>query len=278
MTAAVLKAANELLARSERAALCSIIKTQGSTPLKTGASMLVREDGAIIGTIGGGALEYRVIEQAMTVLSENSTQLFEHQLVRDHNMCCGGTVTVYIEPLPQLDPIYIFGAGHIGKALASLLQNLDFKVTVVDKRQNIFSDWSSINVKQVNAPASNVLRSIAWNNRVYIVIATHSHPLDREILRCCVKQPFYYCGMIGSLRKVKIARQLFLEQHLASVEELDRIDMPMGINIGAETPNEIAISIAATIIAVNRQTKLDPVPQSTTERQDTFIDTSCVTL
>jgi xanthine dehydrogenase accessory factor len=229
-----------------------IVKTEGSTPLKAGASMLVRADGSTSGTVGGGALEYAVIAQALDAISGNRSALVEHRLVRDHNMCCGGTVQIFIRAIPVPEQLFLFGAGHIGSALARLCERLDFDVTVIDGRARIFDGWKEDGVQLINAHPREVMPSLAWDCRTHVVIATHAHPLDREILAYSLKKPLAYCGMIGSARKIAVTRTLFLEQHWASPEQLDRVDMPIGIDIGAMTPEEIAVSIAARLIAVRR--------------------------
>src|ERR1019366_7280740 len=207
------------------------------------------------GTIAGGALEYAVIQQALTAISLNAHQLVLHRLTRDHNMCCGGTVQVYIEALEVPPQCFIFGAGHVGKALAVVLSTLDFEVAVIDGRPNIFDGWKDLPSSFILHPSS-FPPSLVWDSNTYAIITTHSHPLDREILRLALRQPFKYCGMIGSKRKVIVTRKLFLERGWATEEELDRIDMPIGIDIAAESPAEIAVSIAARMIEMKNRNKL----------------------
>jgi xanthine dehydrogenase accessory factor len=233
-------------------ALCMIVKTEGSTPLKGGALMLVRADGSTSGTIGGGALEHAVIAQALETIPDNRSILVEHRLVRDHNMCCGGTVQIFIRAIPVPEQLFLFGAGHVGSAVARVCEGLGFDSTVIDGRAGIFDGWRNGAYRIINAHPHEVMASLAWDRRTYVVIATHSHPLDREILAYSMKQPHAYCGMIGSARKVAVTRRLFLEQHLATDDQLDRVDMPIGIDIAAMIPEEIAVSIAARLIAVRR--------------------------
>ena len=270
MTTPLLRSILKLRDRREQGALCTIVKTEGSTPLKAGAQMLVRSDGSIEGTIGGGALEYAVIQQALTAISLNAHQLVLHRLTRDHNMCCGGTVYVYIQIIEVPPQCFIFGAGHVGKALANLVASLDFEVVLIDGRLNMFDNnrvaqASSLRAKPrilppaiqyVNDEPDEALSSLIWDSNTYAIIATHSHPLDREVLRLALRKPFAYCGMIGSKRKVIVTRKLFLERGWATEEELDRIDMPVGIDIAAESPAEIAVSIAARMIEMKNRNKL----------------------
>ena len=264
MTPLLLREIADLQSRRMPGALCTIVKTGGSTPLKTGAAMLVRSAGEISGTIGGGAFEHSVIEQARQVIGTGTSELFEHRLVRDHNMCCGGTVHVFIESLGVLPQLYIFGAGHVGMSLAKLATDLAFVTTVIDDRPEILAPWQNVPqlaaVKLLNAEARDAIPTLSWDDKTFVVIATYSHPLDREILRLSLERRWAYCGMIGSLRKVALARRLFTEQRWATDAELDRIDMPIGIAIGAQSPAEIAISIAGRMIEVKIRTKNVSVP------------------
>jgi xanthine dehydrogenase accessory factor len=252
------------------AALCLVVRTEGSTPAKPGAAMVVRADGTSSGTIGGGALERAVIEEALAAIAEERCSLTEHRLVRDHAMCCGGTVETFIRPMPVADRLYIFGAGHVGRALATAASLLAFDVTVVDERPGIFDEWDAGGMRLLAAAPAAAVEELRWNRRTHVVIATHSHSLDREVLARTLERTHAYCGMIGSRRKVAITRRLFLEQRWASAEQLARVDMPIGLDIGASTPGEIAISIAARLVALRRGAP--PVPSSiistTTEPSD----------
>ena len=268
MTSTLLRSILSLRERREHGALCTIVKTEGSTPLKAGAQMLVQTDGSIAGTIGGGALEYAVIKQALMALSHSENTLVQHRLTRDHNMCCGGTVHVFIEAIQVPPQCFIFGAGHVGKALAMLVATLDFEVVLIDGRPNILdgcliahdqSEERTLHegtIRYVNEEPDEAISSLNWDSNTYVIIATHSHPLDRAILQLALPKPFKYCGMIGSKRKVIVTRKLFLERGWATEDDLGRIDMPIGIDIAASSPAEIAVSIAARMIEVkNRKEK-----------------------
>ena len=119
----------------KNSALCILVSAKGSTPRKIGAKMIVDEDGKIQGTIGGGDLEKKVIENALKTIENKTPQLFRHDLLHQHNMCCGGTVDIYIEPILKKDTLYIFGAGHTGQALAKFANELSFEVVVIDNRK-----------------------------------------------------------------------------------------------------------------------------------------------
>lgn len=236
------------------AALCTIVQTRGSTPRSVGARMLVFTDASIRGTIGGGELEKSVIAEALYVIKRRHPSLYRHDLLHRHNMCCGGSVDIFIEPLMEKERLFIFGAGHTGSALARHALLLDFEVYIIDDRKEYLDAISFTGVSKLNLHHSQALSALPFNDRTYIAIMTYSHPHDRDILAYCMRQPFAYLGMIGSQRKVELTRKLFSEGISATPEELSRVDMPMGEDIGAETPDEIAISILAKLIRVRRTT------------------------
>lgn len=234
------------------AALCIIVQTRGSTPRAAGAKMIVFADGSIRGTIGGGELEKSVITEALSVLKSRQPILHRHDLLHRHNMCCGGSVDVYIEPLMEKQKLYIFGAGHTGHALARHAQQLEFETVLIDDRKEYLDAITIPGVNKLNLHYAQALPLLPFDDQTFVAIMTYSHPHDRDILAYCLKQPFAYLGMIGSERKVEMTKKLFSEGLVASAEELDRVDMPMGEEIGAETPDEIAISILARMIRVRR--------------------------
>lgn len=233
-----------------KAVLCIIVQTKGSTPRKMGAKMIVKEDSSIIGTIGGGNLEKKVIENALHLIEKDEPKLFKHDLLHQHNMCCGGSVEIYIEPIKKMNKLYIFGAGHTGNALAKYAIDMDYEVYVIDDRAAYINDIIIEGVNKMNLDYKKVLPSLPFDVNTYIVIMTYEHAYDRDILSYCIKQPHAYLGMIGSERKVKLTKKMFIEGKLATKTALEKIDMPMGIDINAEGPDEIAISILAKLIAV----------------------------
>lgn len=232
-------------------ALCTIVHTKGSTPRKIGAKMLVKSNGEIIGTIGGGNLEKKVIENALHQLQLKEAKIFKHDLLHQHNMCCGGTVEIYIEPIFPMKKLYIFGAGHTGKALAQFTTSLDFDTYIIDDRKDYIEELPQLNnINKLHADYKKLLPTLPFNNNTYIVILTYEHEIDRDILSYCIKQPHAYIGMIGSQRKIEMTKKMFLDASICNQEKLNTINMPIGINIAAETPEEIAISILAKLIEV----------------------------
>jgi xanthine dehydrogenase accessory factor len=234
-------------------ALCVIVNTKGSTPRETGAKMLVYPDGSIFGTIGGGDLEKKVIINALEVLKKKNPSVFKHDLLHQHNMCCGGSVEIYIEPIMKKNKLYIFGAGHTGQALARYAVHFDFDVVVIDDRKEFLDEIKSEQVNKLNLHYTQALPLLPFDEQTFVSIMTYSHPYDRDILAFCLKKSTAYLGMIGSMRKVEMTKKMFEEGMIASKTELDKVDMPMGIDIGAKDPEEIAVSILAKLIAVKNK-------------------------
>ncbi len=240
-----------------KAALCTIIATKGSAPRKTGSKMIVYENGKINGTIGGGALEKKVIEQALTVIKNNTPEITIHNLVSELAMCCGGTVELFIEPIMNKKNLYIFGAGHIGKSLAKFAVELDFNVTLIDERYEAFDDIDIPDSIQIKEHHVSAIEQLKFDEHTFVVILTHNHQYDREILALTSMKPHQYIGMIGSQRKVEIAKKNMISSHIMDEEKIATIDMPIGIDIEAITPQEIAISILCKLIDVRNKKALN---------------------
>lgn len=242
----------ELVDSGGAGALCTVVSSKGSTPRKAGAKMLVYPNGSIAGTIGGGALEAKVIEDALDVLKSREAATFSHALVHDHGMCCGGTVELFIEPIVGKKRLYIFGAGHIGRTLSALAARLEFSVTVIDERADMLAAIDS-EITAINQHHQRALETLGFDENTYIAVITHDHAYDREIVAHCAQQPHAYLGMIGSARKVEMARKTFLAGGILTENQLANIDWPMGIDIKVETPSEIAVAILARLIDVRNR-------------------------
>lgn len=235
------------------AAVCTIISTKGSAPRKTGAKMLVYKNGSIDGSIGGGALEKKVIEQALEVLKNNEAKVVIHNLVSELAMCCGGTVELFIEAIMNRKKLYIFGAGHCGKALAKFAPDLDFDVTLIDERYDAFEGIDLPECTLIKNHHATAIETLNFDENTFVVILTHNHAYDREILALTSKKRNGYIGMIGSDRKVAIAKKNMLASNILNEQEVNEIDMPIGLEIEAITPQEIAISILAKLIDVRNK-------------------------
>lgn len=231
-------------------ALCIVTHLSGSVPGKTGAKMIVFGDGKIEGTVGGGTIEKRVIEEAQNVIRSQTPKQLDFNLKNDFGMTCGGTVGVYIEPLWKPAKLYIFGAGHIGKTLARYSPEMGFETTLIDWRKEFFENTENISYKQICKPYLEAISEIRFDQDSYVVIVTPNHEMDEEVLTAVGKMDIAYIGMIGSKRKIEILRKSFIVENRMTQEELDRVDMPIGIKFNAITPAEIAISILAKLIDV----------------------------
>ncbi len=245
---------------NHKAALCTIIMVKGSAPRKTGAKMLVYANGSIAGTIGGGSLEKVVIQQALDVIKNNEAKTVIHNLVSELAMCCGGTVELFIEPIMNRKKVYVFGAGHIGKALARFASDLDFNVTLIDERYEAFDGIDIPECTLIKEQHTTAIEQLSFDENTFVVILTHNHAYDREILALTAQKPHQYIGMIGSERKVAIAKKNMIAADFMNEEQIKNIDMPIGIDIEAITPQEIAISILAKLIDVRNRKVKEPIP------------------
>jgi xanthine dehydrogenase accessory factor len=261
----VFEAAAEAFRLGQPAALATVIAKGGSAPRSSGARMLVRADGSTCGTIGGGAVEWEVMQAAQRVIRLQRAERYIVHLTRDLGMCCGGEMEFYIEPLEVRSPFYLFGAGHVAHALAPLLHALDFAVHVIDSRPEYATDQRfpscTLHVDDpVEFVRENPLPDCAW-----VLVTTHDHAMDQALCEEILRLPTAWIGMIGSRAKVT---KFLLRLRRAGVPEddLQRLRAPVGLDIGAETPAEIAVAIAAELVQVRRlrANPKDPAPLSTT--------------
>ena len=165
-------------------------------------------------------------------------------------MCCGGSVEIYIEPIVTKKNLFIFGAGHIGAALAQFAHQLQFNVTVIDERDEMVEPLENTGPTIIHKQHSRAFDQLNFTPETLVCVITHDHAYDREIVAHCAKQPHAYLGMIGSQRKVEMAKKTFLAGDILTEDEMAAIDWPMGIDIRVETPEEIAIAILARLIDV----------------------------
>ncbi|MFH0895882.1 MAG: XdhC family protein [Bacteroidota bacterium] len=250
----------ELLSLASRhpsgAALCTVTFSQGSTPRKAGAKMIVYGDGKTEGTIGGGSIELMVTEEAKKQIRSGAPLQLKYDLEKDAHMECGGIMEVFIEPLTQSTPLFIFGAGHVGKAVAKFAQILGFSVTLIDERKGISASFNHDGMQFIEKIYFEAIEEIKWDERSYAVIVTPKHSFDEAILKVMIRKPHTYLGMIGSKNKVATIKQNLLNEKLFTSEELNAVDTPIGIPFNAQTPEEIAVSIVAKMIDVRNNLKL----------------------
>jgi xanthine dehydrogenase accessory factor len=242
-------------AKGERAVLATVITSQGSTPRKAGAKMLIKEDGGFVGTIGGGGTEHKIRSKVAEVMKSGQPQIVRFDLSgRDEalEMICGGQMEVFLEPILPSAALYLFGAGHTSQSMAVMGKMLGFRVVVIDPRPEYnnhdrFPEADTLVVEEYDSAFSKL--NIGENS--YIAIYTTGHVVDEQCLQFAVGTGAKYIGMIGSKKKAKEVKERLLQKGV-SPEQLKRVYSPIGLDIGAETPEEIAISILAEVIKVRR--------------------------
>jgi len=250
----------EELVRLRRAgrkcALATIVDAQGSIPSYESAKLLVRDDGSIAGTVGGGCVEAQVVEAARQVIETGRPKRLYFNLGQDasfeNGLICGGELELFIEPVFPQPRVFIFGAGHISKSLAKTASLAGFAAVVVDDREAFATRERFPDAEEVlSGPYETVLPALGANEASFIVIVTRGHRDDLRVLRLALATPARYIAMIGSKRKVlALAKQL--ESEGVPEEAFERVHAPMGLEIGAVTPEEIAVSVVAEMIAVRR--------------------------
>lgn len=252
----VLKAAAERAERGAPCALCVVVRASGSAPRHAGSKLLVADDGTIIaGTIGGGEMESRVIAEAGHALRDGRPRLLTYQLAdpsRGDPGVCGGEVTVFVDPLLPAPTLVIVGAGHVGRALARVARWAGFRVIVTDDRPELCSAAAIPDADEhLAGPLADQLARIAWTPLTYVALVTRSSAIDVTALPALLHAPVAYIGVIGSRRRWMTTVEALRE---AGVSEADlaRVHAPIGLEIHAETPEEIAISIMAEIVQIRR--------------------------
>jgi xanthine dehydrogenase accessory factor len=239
-----------------KAALATIINVRGSIPSFESAKMLVRDDGSIVGTIGGGCVEAEVWQAAKEIMQTEKPKTLTFNLNNnpkyDSGLVCGGTLEIFIEPVMPVSTLYVFGAGHIAWSLYKVARIAGFEIVVVDDRETYANRERFPEARDVYADEyEQVMAQLAPTESSYIVIVTRGHRDDMRVLRWAAETPARYIGMIGSQRKV-IAIYKELEKEGVAAEKLARVYAPVGIDIGAITPEEIAVAIVAELIAIRR--------------------------
>jgi xanthine dehydrogenase accessory factor len=254
-----------------RGALATIIHVRGSIPSFNTAKMLVRDDGSIVGTIGGGCVEADVWQAAREVMQEEKPRTLTFNLNQnpkyDTGLVCGGTLEVYVEPILPIAQLYIFGAGHVAHNVYKVARLAGFDVTVIDDRDAYANRERFPDAREVIAADFDVaLTKVDPTQSAYIVIVTRGHRDDMRILRWAVQTPARYVGMIGSKRKVLTIYKELGNEGLPS-HLFDKVMAPIGLDIGAVTPEEIAVSIVAEMIAFKRNTDVSVVQKRHERRQ-----------
>ncbi|MDA8126971.1 MAG: XdhC/CoxI family protein [Deltaproteobacteria bacterium] len=247
----------DLRRRGEKAVLATVVGTRGSAPRKEGAKMVVRSDGRIVGTIGGGALEHRVCQEALKMMGGNESQLAHFELTNEdasrEGQVCGGVVDVFIEPLLASPTLFVFGGGHISLPLARIAKLVDFRIVVIDDRPEFANaERFPEAAETISGDLAAAMERLAVNGSSYIVIVTRGHQHDAQALEWAAQTDAAYVGMIGSRKKIRTIFDYLLTRGVTQAQ-LDRVHSPIGLPIGGETPEEIAVSIVAELIQVRHQ-------------------------
>ncbi len=256
----------ELRRVGQRCALATIVEVAGSIPSFQSAKMLIRQDGSMVGTIGGGCTEAEVWQAARDVIDSEKPRMLQFNLGQDaaydNGLICGGQLNVYIEPVLPAPRALIFGAGHISKSLSKIATLAGFGTTVIDNRETYANRERFPEAAEVIAEEyEDVFPRLAANEATYVVIVTRGHRDDMRVLRWAVGQPLRYVGMIGSKRKtIEVAKHLRSEG--VPLASLAKIHAPMGFEIGAVTPEEIAVAVVAEMISRRRNSGREWTPLS----------------
>jgi xanthine dehydrogenase accessory factor len=239
----------------QRAALATIVHTNGSIPSYESSRMLVREDGSIAGTIGGGCVEAEVWAAAKEVMQKEAPRKMVFNLNNeasyDNGLICGGTLEVFVEPILPQPMLYLFGGGHVSMAVAKAASAVGFGIGVADDRESFANKERFPMAQEIFASYEEAFEKIRPNASSYLVIVTRGHKEDMRVLAWAVRTEARYLGMIGSKRKV-LSVYRALQNDGYKPEEFERVYAPMGLEIGALSPEEIAVSIAAELVAVRR--------------------------
>jgi len=239
----------------KRGALATIVHTSGSIPSFESSRMLVREDGSIAGTIGGGCVEADVWAAAKEVMTSETPRkmVFDlnHDAIYSNGLICGGRVEIFVEPILPQPVVYLFGGGHVSMAVAKAAQATGFGVVVVDDREAFANAERFPMSQEIFTSFDQAYEKLRPDASSYLVIVTRGHKEDMRVLSWAVRTEAKYVGMIGSKRKVlSVYKALQKEGYRA--EEFERVYAPIGVEIGALSPEEIALSIVAELVAVRR--------------------------
>jgi xanthine dehydrogenase accessory factor len=239
--------------QGEPFALATVIAHDGSSPRKSGAKMLVRGDGSCLGTVGGGRVEQETVAAARLALADNAVSTLKFVLTEEHGYACGGSMSVFVEPQGRRPLLVMFGAGHVGRAVTALAHGCGFRVVAVDERPDcavaaLLPGADHI----VCAPMAAAFDQVQLDPESFAVIATPGHLQDFAAVRGCLATGAGFIGLLGSRRKRETLLKT-LEEEGYDAAQRARVLTPVGIEIGAQTPEEIAVSIVGQLIALRRR-------------------------
>jgi xanthine dehydrogenase accessory factor len=250
--------------------LATVIRTQGSVPRRAGAKMLVYPDGHFLGTVGGGEMESRVLEAAPQLVRDGQPDILHYELAdpaRGDPGVCGGQVDIFMEPILPQPTVLVIGCGHVGQAVADLAHWLGFRVVVSDDRAELCNPEAIPQADEYLAiPPDQVAAQAPLHRRTYVAVVTRGVPFDVALLPGLLESEAPYIGVIGSRRRWETALKELREKGIAE-DALARVYSPIGLELGAETPREIAVSILAQIIAAQRGNEEAPTEKVATSEK-----------
>lgn len=245
----------DLQRKGEPAALATVIRARGSVPRHAGSKMLVYPDGKIVGTVGGGEMESRVIQESLAALRDGGTRILRYELNDPQGGdpgVCGGEVEVFVEPIARKPTVIVVGAGHVGQAVAHLAHWLGFRVVVSDDRAEFANPTTVPEADEiVVCPLAELGTRTRIDDQTYVLLTTRGVPVDIVGLPALLDAPAAYLGVIGSRRRWEITAQQMREKGIPE-EKIARVSSPMGLELNAETPEEIAVSMMAEVILRRR--------------------------
>ncbi|GCE48189.1 xanthine dehydrogenase accessory factor [Thermosporothrix hazakensis] len=252
----IYEAIQEVLRQGERVAVATVVKTSGATPCTVGSKMVIRADGSTEGTLAGPITDQKVVQLALEAMREERTFLQHVHLDADQGEAvgsCGATLEIFFEVLQPQPRLIIAGAGYVAQALARQAISLGFHIVVVDDRRDLADPKNfGEQVQLTFGDIPETIRTLAQDTSSWIVIVTRGHHLDKDALRAALETRASYIGMIGSPSKVKHIFKDLLNEGV-SRERLAAVHAPIGLDLGAETPDEIALSIAAEMVMLRRK-------------------------
>lgn len=232
-----------------RGALGTVIRASGSTPQGPGARLLLTPKGELVGTVGGGAIEHELMNALRVCARDGVPRVLTYDLARDLGMCCGGRMEIFVEPIEGPPRLIVFGAGHVGRATALMARTVGFSVTIVDDRDELNDEARFPGCRRISCEPKEAALELRPTDHDWLLVVTHDHRLDEEALDTYARLPHAYLGLIGSRSKiVRILKRI--RARTGALPPLNRVYAPVGLKIGAVSPEEIAVSIVAELVSL----------------------------
>lgn len=253
----ILEKINEAIKQNKGCCLVSVVDSKGSSPGKIGFMMGVFDDKSTVGTVGGGEVENLIIENALKCIDEGKDTLLSFDLndKGDIHMQCGGSITVFIKTFKRYDKLLIAGGGHVSKAIYELAKNLKFKIVIFEDREEYGNLDRFPNCEIVLGDIGESIKNYPVDDRCYIIIVTRGHMQDEKALKASINRGAAYVGMIGSIKKTDYIMQKLLNEGY-SKEDLEKVYAPIGLCLGGDNVEEIALSILSEIMLVKNNGEL----------------------